>query len=170
MVIDEFGVSHYSVDELSDILYKNPSVNLENFEVDDPDQFNLSSKSTFSGFKKLKQYHRMNVDLGEFDLQNQANWFMPDEYKELDIARWVLDQCTTEAELQRVGEELMLYVERDLLSLLQLMKYLVDTFRKNKVVWGVGRGSSVASFVLYKIGVHKIDSLYYQLPIDEFLK
>jgi DNA polymerase III alpha subunit len=55
-------------------------------------------------------------------------------------------------------------------SLLQYLKYLVDTMRKNNIVWGVGRGSSVASFVLFLIGIHRINSLYYQLSIDEFLK
>ena len=50
------------------------------------------------------------------------------------------------------------------------MKYLVDTLRKNNIIWGVGRGSSVASYVLYLLGVHRIDSLYYDLDITEFLK
>jgi DNA polymerase III alpha subunit len=42
--------------------------------------------------------------------------------------------------------------------------------RKNNILWGVGRGSSVASFVLYLIGIHRINSLFYNLPIEEFLK
>jgi len=42
--------------------------------------------------------------------------------------------------------------------------------RKNNIVWGVGRGSSVASYVLFLLGVHKIDSMYYELSVDEFLK
>jgi DNA polymerase III alpha subunit len=50
------------------------------------------------------------------------------------------------------------------------MKYIVDTLRKNQIVWGVGRGSSVASYALYLIGVHKIDSVKYDLPIGEFFK
>jgi DNA polymerase III alpha subunit len=63
-----------------------------------------------------------------------------------------------------------LFQARNLLTLLQYLKYLVDTLRTNKIVWGVGRGSSVSSYVLYKIGVHKIDSLYYDLDPAEFLK
>jgi DNA polymerase III alpha subunit len=81
-----------------------------------------------------------------------------------------LDQCKTEAELQRAGDELIKFQERKMFVLLQYLKYLVDTMRKNNVVWGVGRGSSVASFVLFLIGVHRINSLYYDLSIDEFLK
>jgi DNA polymerase-3 subunit alpha len=95
---------------------------------------------------------------------------MPDNYYEIDIAAWVLDQCKGEAELQRAGEELLLFQERDAFMLLRYMKYLVDTMRANNVVWGVGRGSSVSSFVLFKLGVHKINSLYYDLDPREFLK
>jgi DNA polymerase III alpha subunit len=69
-----------------------------------------------------------------------------------------------------VGQELLLYQERDLFNLLRYLKYLVDTLRKNNLVWGVGRGSSVASYVLFLLGVHKINSIYYDLSVDEFLK
>ena len=95
---------------------------------------------------------------------------MPQEYKDLDIAQHILELCETQAELQRVGEELLLYADRELLDLLRYLKYFVDTMRKNKVVWGLGRGSSVASYVLYLLGVHKINSMYYDLDIKEFLK
>ena len=90
--------------------------------------------------------------------------------KTLDIAQWVLDKCDNESKLQRVGQELLLYQERSLFDLLRYLKYFVDTMRQNKVVWGLGRGSSVASYVLYIIGVHKVDSIYFDLPIEEFLK
>jgi DNA polymerase-3 subunit alpha len=95
---------------------------------------------------------------------------MPDEYKSLDIAACVLALCDTEAELQRCGAELLLYQERGMFDLLRYLKYLVDTMKENSIVWGVGRGSSVASYVLYKLGVHRIDSLYYNLDIAEFLR
>ena len=105
-----------------------------------------------------------------FDAKAQARWHMPEEYKQLDIAEYILGLCNNEAELQRCGHELLLYQERDLFNLLRYLKYFVDTMRANGVVWGLGRGSSVASYILYLIGVHKINSLYYDLPIEEFLK
>ena len=111
-----------------------------------------------------------SMTVEEFDRLAQSNWLMPQEYKDLDIVVWILDQCTTDEQRQRVGEELLLYVERDLITLLQYMKYLVDTMRANNIIWGVGRGSSVASYVLYLIGVHRIDSMFYDLNINEFLK
>ena len=57
-----------------------------------------------------------------------------------------------------------------MLDLLFYLKYLVDTMRGNSIVWGVGRGSSVASYVLYLLGVHKVDSIKYDLDINEFLR
>lgn len=106
----------------------------------------------------------------EFDQRNQSQWFMPDSYRELDIAEYVLGVCTNDAELQRCGQELLLYQERGLFDLLRYLKYLVDVMTENRLIWGVGRGSSVASYVLYKLGVHKIDSLYYDLDPVEFLR
>jgi hypothetical protein len=106
----------------------------------------------------------------DWDMINQQTWFMPQEYQQLDIAQHILDLCVSEPELQRCGEELLLYQERDLFPLLQYLKYLVDVMVANRVIWGVGRGSSVASYVLYKLKVHRVDSLFYELDISEFLR
>jgi len=106
----------------------------------------------------------------QFHADNQARWHMPEQYRAMDIAAHVLGLCSTEAELQRCGKELLMYQERNLFDLLRYMVYLVDTMTQHSVVWGVGRGSSVASYVLYKLKVHRIDSLYYNLDIEEFLR
>ncbi len=168
---DEYGQVHFSADDLCDLLYQNPKIELTNFLVDDPELFNKSIRNLYADFSKLKKYPtNYSVNLAEFDATNQSTWHMPQEYKEFDIAQYVLELCKTQEELQRVGQELLLYQDRNLFMLLRFMKYLVDTLRKNNIVWGVGRGSSVASYVLYLIGVHKINSLYYDLDITEFLK
>jgi DNA polymerase III alpha subunit len=119
---------------------------------------------------KLVEYSDPKTSVEDFDNKNQSTWYLPDEYLNMDIAKHVLDKCTTEAELQRAGDELIKFQERDMFILLKYLKYLVDTMRKNNIVWGVGRGSSVASFVLFLLEVHRINSLYYDLSIDEFLK
>ena len=111
-----------------------------------------------------------SITVEQFDKINQKEWYMPEEYKCLDIAKHLLDLCKTDSELQRVGQELLLYTEKNLLDLLRYLKYLVDTMEENNIIWGVGRGSSVASYVLYLIGVHKIDSIYYDLDPEEFLR
>jgi DNA polymerase III alpha subunit len=114
--------------------------------------------------------HNAETSVPEFHASQQLSWHMPAEYKTIDIAQYVLDLCNGEAELQRCGQELLLYQERDLFDLLRYLKYLVDVMIANQVIWGVGRGSSVASFVLYKLGVHRINSLHYNLDVGEFLR
>ena len=149
---DLFAISRMQVDD---------SVNLETAAVV------LDNVPTFIRYDETAQ---ALLSVEEFDHRNQNTWHMPDKYKNLDIAEHVLNLCKSDAELQRCGQELMLFQERDLFNLLRYLVYLVDTMRENKLIWGVGRGSSVASYVLYKLGVHRIDSLYYDLDPAEFLR
>ena len=99
-----------------------------------------------------------------------TDWFIPYEYKTMDILDWLYQRCPTPEIRERVVEELRLFAKHDMIPMLKTMKYVVDTLRANNVIWGVGRGSSVASYVLFIIGVHKIDSVKYKLPINEFFK
>lgn len=112
----------------------------------------------------------LSMTVDEFDHRNQQQWFMPREYQDLDIAAYVLSLCKTQEQLQRVGQELLLFQERELFDLLKYLKYLVDTMQHNNIVWGVGRGSSVASYVLFLLGVHRVDSMFYDLDPREFLR
>jgi DNA polymerase III alpha subunit len=172
MKYDKFGRAYVESNELADMLYQDPTLNLHRFFVIDPDEYNLQVQRMYLDFEQLQEFKELdqNMTLEQFDQAMQEQWKMPEEYLKLDIAQWLLDQCKSDAELQRVGQELLLYHERDLFNLLSYLKYMVDTFRKNNIVWGLGRGSSVASYVLYLIGVHKINSMYYDLDIGEFLR
>jgi len=170
MKYDQYGQTYTTSSELCDLLYKNPTLDISLFQVEDSLEYNRSVAELHAELDLLDSYHNISQTVEEFDRVLQTNWRMPREYKELDIAAYMLGLCKEEHELQRVGEELILYQERNLFDLLRYLKYLVDILRKNNVVWGVGRGSSVASYILFLIGVHKIDSLYYNLDIDEFLK
>lgn len=104
-----------------------------------------------------------------FDEANQCSWFMPDDYCP-NLVEMLYGMCETDAQKDRVTEELELFIQHGMFDLLFYLKYLVDTLRQHKIFWGVGRGSSVASYVLYLIGIHKIDSMKYNLDINEFLR
>lgn len=172
MNYDTYGQAYTDTGELCDLLYQNPELDITRFKVVDSLPYNTAVIETFSGFPKLQQYTVSDeeVPIELFHWNQQQTWYMPHEYQELDIAQHILSLCQTDAELQRVGEELLLYQERDLFNLLRYLKYFVDTMRANHVLWGLGRGSSVASYVLYLLGVHKINSMFYDLDIREFLK
>jgi len=126
----------------------------------------------------IKQYNTFcnELDLPELSVPQWSRDFnIPQHYKELDIEEYVKGLIPTSGDSDlsvkaRVEMELAEYKARNLFPVLQLMIYIVNTMRKNKIVWGVGRGSSVASYVLYLLGVHKIDSIKYNLDIREFLK
>ena len=168
MITDSYGRQILTENDLCDVYLKDPEINLKLVLTDKNIVF--SSILDLVNLPKLSVVDNINLTVEEYDTVNQDNWYIPESYKTLDIAQWVLEQCKEDFELQRVGEELLLYQERDLFPLLRYCKYLVDTMKKNNVVWGVGRGSSVASYVLYLIGIHRINSLHYDLSIDEFLK
>lgn len=102
--------------------------------------------------------------------QRQDTWLIPVEYQQLDVRAKLLSMCRDAVEADRVEMEMQMFETRGLIPVLQLMCFLVDQWRERGVVWGVGRGSSVASYCLFLIGVHKIDALRYGLDITEFLK
>lgn len=171
MKFDRYGNSHLSCDDVCDLLYKNPKVAIDKLIIEDPDEYNKAVAHYYSDLPKLKKYiEHQDLSIEEFDSNNISNWYMPDEYKNLNIIDYIASLCKTEMEVNRVAYELLLYEERNLFDLLRFLKYMVDTFKKNNVVYGIGRGSSTSSYVLYLLGVHRIDSIAYDLDIHEFLK
>lgn len=168
MIKDKHGQLVLDEDDLIDFYYKNNEGNIKRALVTTHIEFDHDLGLIQN--TKFTTYTPDELTTEQFDAAKQSMWLMPEMYKTFDIAKWVLEQCNGEAELQRTGEELLLYQEYELFDFLRYMKYLVDTMRKHNIVWGVGRGSSVASFVLFLIGIHKINSLYYELDIKEFLR
>ena len=183
MKTDDLGIPRFTNRDLIDMIY---SGNIEKCHVvlcdsnDDVDRFNTAMED--QGLPKLQQYIPIDVDQKTFDSVCQSEWFMPDEYKTLDVDAYVISKLMSKTgiveayemqktpEWDRVCEELNAFEERGMINLLRYMIYLVDFMRENNVVWGVGRGSSVASYVLYLIGVHRIDSIQYGLDWHEFLR
>jgi len=168
MRTDIYGQQIYNEMELCLLYLQDPNRTIKRALIENEIKFDEVLE--LENAPELIQYNKLDMTVEQFDNNNQSNWLMPEQYKTMDIAQYILNQCQGEAELQRAGEELLLFQERDMFVLLRYLKYLVDTMRENNIVWGVGRGSSVASFVLFLLGIHRINSLYYDLSIDEFLK
>ena len=172
MKSNKYGEIIYSQNDVSDLLMQGQDLAcfegmfVEGLKLEDMAHI-LDHVPAFVEYDKMCQE---NLTTEAWDHRNQTTWFMPQDYQDLDIAELVLSLCHTQEELQRVGQELMLYQERDLFNLLRYLKYLVDTMTQNQCIWGVGRGSSVASYVLYLLGIHRINSMYYELDISEFLR
>lgn len=170
MKTDQYGQIIYNEEDLCDLVMQGK--NLMDFDGLIVDGAVLENAATIlENLPSFVRYNDLaNISVEEFDHRHQNTWFMPEKYKQLDIAEHVLSLCNSDAELQRCGQELMSFQERNLFDLLRYLVFLVDLMRDNNVIWGVGRGSSVASYVLYKLGVHRIDSLHYDLDPGEFLR
>jgi len=171
MKTDTLGIPRFSNKDLIDMIY---SGHVDKCHVvlcdssDDVDKFNTAMRE--QGLTELTTYVPIDVEQNEFDNALQSEWFMPDKYKDMDISKYLQDKCKTQEELVRYFEEYAEFNKREMLPLLRYMVYLVDFMRENNIVWGVGRGSSVASYVLYLIGVHKVNSIQFGLDWREFLR
>ena len=107
---------------------------------------------------------------------------LPEEYEKLDVDAYVAEKFFWEAKnnnftdeehnrrVARAREEILLYEDLNLFNVLRTLIYIINTLRDRNIVWGVGRGSSVASYILYLIGVHDVDSVKYDLNISDFLR
>jgi DNA polymerase III alpha subunit len=171
MDINEYGSISLAQEELFESLYSGKIKNFKNLCIDQEaaDQYNAAVWQNCDDLDKLESSAIQDLTIPEFDKQHQKQWFMPDNYFP-NLIEYLYDSCTTDEQRNRVSQELELFVQHNMLGLLFYLKYLVDTMQENNIVWGVGRGSSVASYCLYLIGIHKIDSIKYGLDITEFLK
>jgi DNA polymerase III alpha subunit len=173
MKIDALGLPKYGVEDCMDLIYKGKLDTLFKVYVEknsETEQFNQSIKETGDG-QMLKFYESLDIDLKDFDNLLQSEWFMPNSYKQFDIEKFLMAQCPDNAEAKtRVTEELDKFKELGHMNLLKFLHFLVTFMKENKIVWGVGRGSSVASYVLYLLGIHKIDSIQYRLDWKEFIR
>ena len=99
-----------------------------------------------------------------------SHWMTPEPYASMDVTQVCWDKCRNDAERQRVAEEMLLFEQRNMIPVLLHLLFLVDHWREQGIVWGVGRGSSVSSLILHLIGINRINPLEFDLGIDEFLK
>jgi DNA polymerase III alpha subunit len=175
METDLYGQVSISPQEAFECIYSKKNLNFDNVYIDDNstiEKFNLAVKINADPMDLLQSLPNPTISVEQFDTNLQDNWFMPEGYKStsFDIVTWLLDKCTTEIEKNRVLEELQLFAQHDMIELLCYLRYLVDIMQQNNIIWGVGRGSSVSSYILFLIGVHRINSIKYDLDIQEFLK
>ena len=153
--INDYGDVIFSEEDAIDLLYNDPKFDISKLYFNDIEKYTDS----------LKQ---LGIDLPVINTAPQRSNIV--DFDKSNVLQWLLDKCQNDDEKQRVQLEYDLFEEKKFIKVLQFLIYFVDTLRANNIVWGVGRGSSVASFCLFLIGVHKINPLLYNLDITEFLR
>lgn len=135
---------------------------------------------------EIRQYNKIAEHPLSVKTENRPfdfDWNIPEKYLSMNLRSFVLkalerevsrhgemDADEIEARIERVELELQMYYEHNLHYLLRTVIYIIDTFREKNIVWGVGRGSACSSYILYLIGVHDIDSVMFELDIEDFLR
>jgi len=169
MQLDKYSNPIFNEHDLFDALYKGYQFSADDIVLVERTE-SVKELENQIGFNFIPPYET-HFELADYDQACQSYWNMPDEYKTLDIENWLFEQAPPwDPQHTRIVEELEAYKARNMLDLLRWLKYFVDTCSKEGVVWGVGRGSSVASYVLFLIGVHSIDPIKYNLDWREFLR
>jgi DNA polymerase III alpha subunit len=166
MRLDKYNNPIYNSQDVFNLLYQGKVDCLTNITVDiNKELVQLERTADIL----LKDFLPEILSIEESDKLNQQHWFMPEDHCP-NLMEMLYGMCETAEQTERVSEELEAFIEHGMMDLLFWLKYFVDTCLENDIVWGVGRGSSVASYVLYLIGVHQIDSMKYNLDWREFLR
>jgi DNA polymerase III alpha subunit len=113
-------------------------------------------------------------------LEMDMSWSLPNAYLQIDLIDYFGNLLALkfqvlgythelqDAALLRVAQELEEVHNRGMTRFMQTMIYVIDVFKQNSVVWGVGRGSSCASYLLFLLGVHIVDCVKMDISLDEF--
>jgi DNA polymerase III alpha subunit len=169
--VNMYGQAILTSDNLRELLLQGKNISHLNVIFDDEIELFKKFQAEIISDKIIfldAPEEKLNFD--EFHSARAEEWIFPAIYQQIDVRAWLYDKCKTQPEIDRVNEEYILYEERDLVMMLRLFIYLVDYMRKNGFVWGVGRGSSVSSYILFLIGVHRVNSLLYEFDIKDYLK
>ena len=167
--INDHGDVIFSEEDVIELLYTDPDFDISKLYFSDIEKYSNSLKELGIDLPVINTApERPKPEI--FDKANCDNWHMPEKYYQINVLQWLLDRCQNDEEKMRVQTEYDLFEKKKFVRVLQFLIYFIDTLRANNIVWGVGRGSSVASFCLFLIGVHKINPLLYNLDITEFLR
>ena len=108
------------------------------------------------------------------------SWDIPKEYSDIDLEKFIISKLDLWAVFNlkttdeydtyeiRVKNELVEIGLRGIEMIFKTIIFMIDELKSSKTVWGVGRGSSCASLVLYLIGLHKVNPIKYGIPMTEF--
>ena len=117
---------------------------------------------------EIAQFNNLSEDpikvFTEEDLELDFAWLIPDQYLNLDLTNYFSELSSH----PRVFEELEQVSKYHFEYGLRTIIYVVDKLNEGKILYGIGRGSACASYLLFLIGLHQVDPIKYNIPLTEF--
>ena len=178
---DLLKMDDLSKEEILDIL--NLADQLKYEQKHDIEHHHLRGKSLGMIFEKASTRTRVSFEVGMYELGGNA-LFLTD--KDLQIGRGeaiedtarvlsrfiqgIMIRTYSQKEVERIVMEIQLYEEKGFDKFLRFCIFLSEKIEENGWVIGVGRGSSCASYLLYLLKIHLVDSIKCNLDIKELLK
>jgi DNA polymerase III alpha subunit len=106
------------------------------------------------------------------------DWKLPDHYKySLDLDAYLFGLADRidrddlyEKRIERLSTEIWKFKQLNLDEVLRTLIYVIDVMEEKNVIWGVGRGSSCSSYLLYLMGLHSVDPVKYYIDLSDFIK
>ena len=121
--------------------------------------------------------HRLNVKTSVKPGLFPPEWVLPEPYKYLNLDEYLfglVDRIERddlyEARVERLSSEIWLFKEAKLDDVLRVLIYVVDTMTEQNAIWGVGRGSSCSSYLLFLLGLHEVDPVLHGIEITDFIR
>lgn len=139
----------------------------------------LSVTEITPDIKQFNQFGEHRIGIKEFVDPTifPPEWILPEKYLTLDLDTFLFglsekieQDSLYEARLQRLAEEIFTFKEYKLDDVLKLLIYVIDQMKESNAIWGVGRGSSCSSYLLYLMGLHEIDPVRYDIALSDFLR
>jgi len=102
-------------------------------------------------------------------------WTIPKKYLSMNIEELCIEaleqkRLINDVYVNRLSWELIQMELKDMHQFVRCLLYVTHQFKENDVVWGVGRGSSCASLIMYLLDINKVDPVKYGIPAEEFFK
>lgn len=76
----------------------------------------------------------------------------------------------TDEELDRISIELEYFIRTLNIPFILECKKLIDKFKEDGIIWGVGRGSSCASYICFLLEINDVNPIKYNIPFNELSK
>lgn len=143
----------------------------------------IPTQSIYSKIPEVVEFNNKVDTRSEFATGDEKplshDWMIPSFYQNLDIYGYVLHKLDEYIDpsspeyanyMDRISLELEYLESTNSLPFIQCIVFLLDEMTSRGMFWGVGRGSSCASLVLFVIGLHKIDPIIYKIPLSDFFK
>lgn len=119
----------------------------------------------------IKESNNITEKVWKIETEINVEDFVLDKFeKEISDNNWGITSPNVIKRAERVSQELKAFKKHNLMNLLRVLIYIINTLNTKNQVWGVGRGSSVSSYILYLIGVHDVDSVLYNIDFTDFIQ